>query len=104
MSASATIHHLAKLRRSKPVEMPESWNRVAEIFGFPQPKAWVAFELWGRGRTSYVMLVADSRLRVNISLDRDFASRAEARAWALAYTAGLGRELPEQPKRLRRAA
>jgi len=94
-----TVHSLAKLRKSRPVELPDSWHRVSELFGLRQPKTWTAFELWGRGSTSYVMLVGDNRLRLNVSLDRRFASRAEARAWAKAYCAGLGRDIPERPRR-----
>lgn len=93
-----TVHSLRKLRSTKPVELPESWHRVSEIFGLPQPTTWVAFELWGRGPSSYVMLIGDNRLRLNVSLDRRFANRAEARAWATAYCAGLGRDIPERPK------
>lgn len=96
-----TVHRLSKLRPAKPVVLPESWLRASKTFGFPQPKTWTAFELWGRGHTSYVMLIGDNRLRLNVSLDHTFANRAAARAWAVAFCAGLGRDIPERPKRWR---
>ena len=92
--------HVLKLRlmrKRAPITLPESFLRVRDLFGLDATGPFTHLELWSTGRSSYVMARA-GRLSLNVSLDMQFANRAEARQWARAFAESHGLEPEPRPK------
>lgn len=96
-----TVHELSKIRPRLPLPTLPTWAiTTLQEFGVFNIGPIVGFELWGRGRRSAVMMVDGRGAALNASLSpshprEGFPDRQAARSWAVAYFAGLGRDLPE---------
>lgn len=97
---SAVILKLRPMRKRQPVQLPEAFARVRDLFGMDDHGPFTHLELWRTGPKSYVMAVAGA-LRINVSHGLRFASRDEARRWARAYADSHGLE-PEPRSKPRR--
>lgn len=98
---SAQVLKLRPMRKRQPVQLPESFARVREIFGLGDHGPFTHLELHRIGLRSYVMAVA-GRLRLNVSIGFQFANREKAQRWARAFAELHGLE-PEPTTKPRRA-